>query len=87
MSSVKFTQIILLHIIKKMACVGGDSFFFCDVLTLHVQQLHVLDVCVTVLHWYNDVSNQQDATTFSFINLFKSALHVSGKIIARNMLS
>ena len=30
----------------------------------------------------NDVSNQQDATTFSFINLlinlFKSALHVSG---------
>jgi hypothetical protein len=24
------------------------------------------------------VSNQQDATTFSFINLFKSALHVSG---------
>ena len=27
---------------------------------------------------YNDVNNQQDATTFSFINLFKSALHVSG---------
>ena len=26
----------------------------------------------------NDVSNQQDATTFSFINLFKSALNVSG---------
>ena len=26
----------------------------------------------------NDVSNQQDATTFSFINLLKSALHVSG---------
>jgi len=26
---------------------------------------------------YNDVSNQQDATTFSFINLFNSALHVS----------
>jgi len=25
-----------------------------------------------------DVSNQLDATTFSFINLFKSALHVSG---------
>ena len=25
-----------------------------------------------------DVKNQQDATTFSFINLFKSALHVSG---------
>ena len=30
------------------------------------------------LHDYNDVKNQQDATTFSFINLFKSALHVSG---------
>jgi hypothetical protein len=28
--------------------------------------------------FYNDLSNQQDATTFSFINLFKSALHVSG---------
>ena len=26
----------------------------------------------------NDVSNQQDATTFSFTNIFKSALHVSG---------
>ena len=26
---------------------------------------------------YNDVNNQQDATTFSFINLFNSALHVS----------
>ena len=27
---------------------------------------------------YNDVNNQQDATTFSFINLFNSPLHVSG---------
>ena len=27
---------------------------------------------------YNDVNNQQDATIFSFINLFISALHVSG---------
>jgi hypothetical protein len=27
---------------------------------------------------YNDVSNQQDATTSSFIDLFKSAVHVSG---------
>ena len=27
---------------------------------------------------YNDVNNQQDATTLSFINLFKSALHISG---------
>jgi hypothetical protein len=36
------------------------------------------DVCVTVHHQYNAVSNQQDATPFSFINLFKSALHVLG---------
>jgi len=27
----------------------------------------------------NDVYNQQDATTFSFINLFNSAQHVSGE--------
>jgi len=33
---------------------------------------------VTVHNQYNDVNNRQDATTFSFINLFKSALHVSG---------
>ena len=26
----------------------------------------------------NDVNNQQDATAFSFINLFNSVLHVSG---------
>ena len=31
---------------------------------------------------YNDISNQQDATTFSLINLFKSALHVSGEKLA-----
>ena len=29
----------------------------------------IFDVCVTVRHQYNDVSNQQDATTLSFINL------------------
>ena len=27
---------------------------------------------------YNDVNNQQDATAFSVIDLFNSALHVSG---------
>jgi hypothetical protein len=27
--------------------------------------------------FHNDVSNEQNATAFSFINLFKSALHVS----------
>ena len=30
------------------------------------------------------VSNQQDATTFSFINLFNSALHVSGDKFAHS---
>ena len=29
-------------------------------------------------YMFNDANNQQDATTFSFINLFNSALHVSG---------
>ena len=33
---------------------------------------------VTVHHQYNDVSNQQYATTFPFIKIYKSALHVSG---------
>ena len=40
-----------------------------------------MNVSVSVsiyIHTCNDVSNQQDATTLSFINLFKSALHVSG---------
>jgi len=31
---------------------------------------------------YNDVSNQQDVTTFSFIDLFKLAQNVSGDIFA-----
>ena len=40
--------------------------------------IRLFEVRVTVHHQYNDVNNQQDATTFSFINLFKSAQHVSG---------
>ena len=38
--------------------------------------------------WYNAptlLPTKQDATTFSFINLFKSALHFSGDKFARNM--
>ena len=31
---------------------------------------------------YNDVNNQQDATTFSFINLLNPALHVSDEKFA-----
>ena len=44
-------------------------------------------LCLTFV-WianYNDVNNQQDATTFSLSNLFNSALHVSGDNFARNM--
>ena len=33
---------------------------------------------LNILFTFNDINNQQDATTFSFINLFKSALNVSG---------
>ena len=33
---------------------------------------------------FNDVKNQQDATTFSFINIFKSAQHVSGDKFAHS---
>jgi len=43
------------------------------------------DVCETVHHYNNDVSNQQIATIFfywSFIDLFESALHVSGDKLA-----
>jgi hypothetical protein len=37
------------------------------------------DVCVTVHHQYNDVSNQRDATIFfRLLTFFKSGLHVSG---------
>ena len=39
-------------------------------------------VCVTVRHWYYDISNQRVATAFEFINLFNSALHVSGNKFA-----
>ena len=33
---------------------------------------------------YIDVNNKQDATTFPFINLFNSALHVSGEKFAHS---
>ena len=41
-------------------------------------QIYEFDVCVIVHQQYNDVNNQKDATTFSFIHLFKSAQHVPG---------
>ena len=40
-----------------------------------VAVINVFDVCVTVNHQYNNVSNQQDTTTFSFINLFLNFLN------------
>jgi hypothetical protein len=39
---------------------------------------------VTVHHYFNDINNQQDATTISVINLFKSAQHVSGDKFAHS---
>ena len=35
-------------------------------------------ICRNNAAYSNDVNNQQDATTVPFINLFNSALHVSG---------
>ena len=46
-------------------------------LRVHLSFLN-FDVRVTMHYQYYDVSNQRDATTFSFTNLFNSALHVSG---------
>ena len=43
------------------------------------ESLKVFIVCYIKNH---DVNNQQDATTFSFIDLFNSAPHVSGDIFA-----
>ena len=37
-----------------------------------------------ILNMINDENNQQDATTFSFINLLNSALHVSGDKFAHS---
>jgi len=37
-----------------------------------------------VLFRFNNENNQQDATNFSFINLFKLALHVSGDKFAHS---
>ena len=33
----------------------------------NIPQNLMFDVCLTVHHQYNDVSNQQDATTFSLL--------------------
>ena len=55
-------------------CLVFNNLFFFLVLRKGI----VHDVCVTEHHQYKDVSNQRDATPFSFINLFNSALHVSG---------
>jgi len=39
---------------------------------------HIISYHIIKVYKLNDVNNQQDATTFSFINLFNSILHVSG---------
>ena len=47
---------------------------------LYIQLLvQCTDTAADLCHgWDGTVNNQQDTTTFSFINLFNSALHVSG---------
>jgi len=46
---------------------------------IFVRNLRLLTACFhPFIFTFNDVNDQQDATTFSFINLFNSALHVSG---------
>ena len=65
---------------------SSGTFFFILVwvYSLLLFGVYELDICVTVRHWYNDVSNQQNATNFSFINLFKSALYVLGDKFAHH---
>ena len=55
--------------------INGGIYFSIYNLVVLQNELYVRE---TVHHQYNDVNNQQDATTFSFISLFKSAQHVSG---------
>ena len=75
--------------IEKISSVFKNSEFYSPCVYASYNSLRIndyyfyeLDVCVTVHHQYNDVNNQQDATTFSFINFFKSAQHVSGEKFA-----
>ena len=65
--------------------VTGVIFLFASVLRVVFMSLLTSFSKVTHLYSYvnkipsyNNVNNQQDATTFSFINLFNSALYVSG---------
>ena len=58
-----------------MACVGTISAFL-KMKAVYIVLGQEFKVC-------DHVSNQQDATTFSFINLFNSALHVSGEKFAQ----
>ena len=53
-----------------------------DINTQKAAILKIRQLPHSIVIRYNDVNNQQD-TTFSFINLFKSALHVSGDKFAR----
>ena len=73
---------IIFHILNLLIVNEISLVRHCYIYTYTHMYIYVcvywFDVCVTVHHQYNDVNNQQDATTFSFINLFKSAQHVSG---------
>ena len=60
-----------------MADIGGNKCFcVCLLMTKQIKDVYSVPivfcsdfvVCVTVYHQYNDVNNQRDATTFSFIS-------------------
>ena len=62
-----------------------DDFKFVQhIFSLFPQVIVKTSVKISFKRWHrinyisNDVNNQQEVTTFSFINLFNSALHVSG---------
>ena len=54
-----------------------DVILNCKIYSLTINWV-VLDYILCKVVYYNDVNNQRHATTFSFINLFNSDLHVSG---------
>ena len=43
-----------------------------------------ITICMIKYFYYIDINNQQDAKTFSFIDIFTSALHVSGDKFAHS---
>ena len=69
-------------------CLLFDGMSFREYVSVYIRSSTVLGIWRTlqqrehsilqIMLEYDDVNNQQNATTFSFINLFNSALHVLG---------